>query len=74
MKLEHKAVEEMKNNPCTFRNEYYNKYWERTLSTCDLTNSGVDNAHHSGRSSPCNPIKCPIWKTYVMQLEAYKGD
>ena len=73
MELEQKAVEEMKRNPCLFRDRHYNECQDEVFYRCTLTATRIPG-HSSQYEKCCDPKRCPMWKTYVMQLEAYKGD
>ena len=67
MTLEEKTVEEMKRNPCIFRQGYYNNYCKESGFQCTLTATRI-TGHDPQFEKCCRPEKCPIWKTYVMLL------
>jgi hypothetical protein len=71
MNLNAEVLDEMKKNPCVFREERYGSYPDYKY-TCSLTVSTLSDGLLNC-SIECDPTTCPIWKTYIMQLITTKN-
>lgn len=72
MDLNVRAIEEMEKRPCVFRKEHYDIELDAHEYICLLTTIRAAEGH-SRYSKECDPIKCPIWKGYVMQVMTAKN-